>query len=262
MEILKIENIHCGYGDKEILKDVSFSVEPNEFVGVIGPNGAGKTTCFRAISGILDAKKGNILYNGQSISKIKAQNFAREVAVIPQSLEIPFSFTVEDFVGLGRFPHIGRFGTMNQADKDIVQEALSLTESLHLKDRDISQLSGGERQRVIIAQAFAQKPNLMLLDEPIAHLDIAHQVHLLDLLKKLNKETGLTVVIVLHDLNLAANYCDRLIMLSEGKVYKDGPVDEVMTYQNVEAVFKTPVLVETNPITKKPYMFLISGEHQ
>lgn len=262
MEILSLNDIYCGYGAGHILKGVSFEIPKGQFVGLIGPNGAGKSTSFRAMTSSLPISRGQVLYKGKNIEGLRTKEFAREVAVIPQSLDIPFSFSVEDFVGLGRYPHIGRFSGMKDVDHNIVKEALVLTEAYQLRERDISQLSGGERQRALIAQAFAQKPELMLLDEPIAHLDIAHKVHLLDLLKKMNQETGLTVVIVLHDLNLAANYCDRLIMLNNGMVFKDGTVDEVITYQNIEEVFETPVLVETNPITKKPYMFLISGDQQ
>lgn len=256
MNILDVNNITCGYGGVPIIKDASFSLKEKEFVGIIGPNGTGKTTLFRAISRILCLSNGEILYSGRKNTSISHKDFAKEIAVLPQMLDIPFSFSVREFVTLGRYPHLGRFSAIDDEDRNIVNDAMELTDTLSFADRSISDLSGGERQRVVLAQAFAQKTKLMLLDEPIAHLDIAHQVHTLDLLKKLNLECGLTVVIVLHDLNLASNYCDRLLLFSEGRIFCDGTPNEVLTYQNIEKVFKTRVVVKESPINKRPHVFL------
>ncbi|MFH1504447.1 MAG: cob(I)yrinic acid a,c-diamide adenosyltransferase [Candidatus Omnitrophota bacterium] len=260
--MLQIKNLTCGYEEKEIIRDVSFSVREGEFLGIIGPNGSGKTTLFRAITGILRPWKGGIQYKGEHISKISTREFSREAAVIPQILEVPFAFTVEEFVLMGRFPYLGRFEALRAKDLEVLEEALALTDIAGLRQRKISELSGGERQRAIFAQGLAQEPSLLLLDEPTAHLDIAHQVQILDLVKRLNREKGLTVIVVLHDLNLASSYCDRLVLLKEGEIFKDGLSEEVLTYQNIEEVYKTVVVVEKNPISGKPYIFLVSQKEK
>ena len=181
---------------------------------------------------------------------------------MPQILEVPFAFSVEEFVLMGRFPHTGRFEALKQRDYRILEDTLNLTDTFPFRGRKIYELSGGERQRVILAQGFAQEPQLLLLDEPTSHLDIAHQVQILDLVKKLNKEKGLTVIIVLHDLNLASSYCDRLILLKEGAIFTEGSPQDVLTYQNIEKVYKTVVVVKENPISLKPYILLVSEEER
>ena len=262
MEILKVGSLTCGYDGKAVIKDVSFSVKEGDCLGIIGPNGAGKTTLFRAITGVLKPWQGDILYKGKDICEISARDFACEVAVIPQILEIPFAFSVEEFVLMGRFPHVGRFESLKPKDHRILEEVLNLADIFSFRERKISELSGGERQRVILAQGFAQEPRLLLLDEPTSHLDIAHQVRILDLVKRLNKEKNLTVIVVLHDLNLASNYCDRLILLKEGGIFKEGSPQEVLTYQNIEEVYKTVVVVKENPLSLKPYVLLVSEEER
>jgi len=262
MDILKAKNLSCGYGPKEVIKDISFSVKEGEFLGIIGPNGAGKTTLFRAITGILKSRHGNVLYRDKNIFKISPRDFARQVAVIPQILEVPFAFTVEEFVLMGRFPHTGRFEALKERDYKILEKVLNLTDTFSFRHQKIFELSGGERQRVILAQGFAQEPCLLLLDEPTAHLDIAHQVQILDLVRKLNREKNLTVIVILHDLNLASSYCDRLILLEDGKIFRDGLPSKVLTYQNIEKVYKTVVVVEENPISARPYILIVSEEER
>ena len=262
MNILKVKDLSCGYDAQEVIRDISFSAGEGDFLGIIGPNGAGKTTLFRAITGILKPWKGNVLYREKNIHKISPRDFAREVAVIPQILDIPFAFSVEEFVLMGRFSHIGRFEALRKQDHKVLEDALSLTDTLFFRERKICELSGGEKQRVILAQGFAQQPSLLLLDEPTSHLDIAHQVQILDLVKRLNKEKGLTVIVVLHDLNLASSYCNRLILLKDGAIFKEGLPQEVLTYQNIEEVYKTLVVVRENPISLKPYILLVSEEEQ
>ncbi len=262
MDILKVKDLSCGYDGREVIKDISFFVKKGDFLGIIGPNAAGKTTLFRTITGILKPWKGDILYKGKDISGISPRDLAREVAVMPQILEVPSAFSVEEFVLMGRFPHTGRFEALRQEDYRILEDTLNLTDILSFRERKIHELSGGERQRVILAQSFAQEPQLLLLDEPTSHLDIAHQVQILDLVKKLNKEKGLTVIIVLHDLNLASSYCDRLILLKEGAIFREGSPQDVLTYQNIEKVYKTVVVVKKNPVSLKPYVLLVSEEER
>ncbi|MDP8292217.1 MAG: ABC transporter ATP-binding protein [Candidatus Orphnella occulta] len=260
--MLKVKNLICGYDKRKVIRDISFSIEKGDFIGIIGPNGAGKTTLFRAISNILKPWNGSILYKDKDISKILPRDFACEVAVIPQILEIPFAFSVEEFVSMGRFTHLGRFQTWKEGDSRILEDVLRVTFTSSLRKRKMFELSGGERQMVILAQGFAQEPVLLLLDEPTSHLDIFHQVQILDLIKNLNREKELTVVVVLHDLNLASSYCDKIILLDEGKIFREGSPQEVLTYQNIEKVYKTIVVVKENPINLKPYILLVTEEER
>jgi len=260
MDILRVQNLSCGYGDREVIKNMSFSVKAGDFLGVIGPNGAGKTTLFRAITRVLTPLSGSVFYREKEISTINPRDFAREVAVIPQILEIPFAFTVEEFALMGRFPHEGRFEFHREKNKRLLEKALIFTDTLNLRKRKIFELSGGERQRVILAQGFVQEPRLILLDEPITHLDIAHQVGIMDLIRRLNKEFGLTVIMVLHNLNLASEYCHRLALFNEGRVHKIGSPEEVMDYRTIEKVYKTAVVVEKSPVSRKPHVFVVPEE--
>ncbi|PIW65896.1 MAG: hypothetical protein COW11_06190 [Candidatus Omnitrophica bacterium CG12_big_fil_rev_8_21_14_0_65_43_15] len=258
-KMVDVKNIYCGYDKKEVIKGVSFSVEKGNFTGIIGPNGAGKTTLFRAMTGALPLYKGTITYRNNDISKISARELAKDMAVIPQIVSVPFSFTVSEFVFMARFAHLGRFQAPGKVDYDAVDQALRSAGVAHLKNRDINELSGGERQMAILAQGFAQSPKILLLDEPTAHLDIKHQVAIMNILEKLNKERGLTVVVILHDLNLAAEYCNNLILLNEGKIHKKGGVNEVLTQDVIEEVYKTFVAVDRNPVSGKPYCRIVKG---
>ena len=257
MKVLEVDKLVCGYDSEAIIKGVSFSVNQKNIVGIIGPNGAGKTTLFRAITRILRPSKGKIYYQGRDIQEISYNDLAKDIAVLPQGLSVPFSFTVEEFVAMGRFPHIGRLARLSDEDRNIIEEAMALTDTQGLKTRLINELSGGERQMVYIAQALAQQPKLILLDEPTAYLDIAHQIKILDLINKLNKERGLAVIMVLHDLNLASQYCHDLVLINQGRVHKIGAPSEVLTYEIIEEVYKTVVVVKENPISKRPYVFLV-----
>ncbi|PIV52581.1 MAG: heme ABC transporter ATP-binding protein, partial [Elusimicrobia bacterium CG02_land_8_20_14_3_00_37_13] len=241
--ILEIKNLVCGYVEKEIIKQVSFSAKEGEFLGIIGPNGSGKTTLLRSITGLLKYWEGEVLYNGRNISKIPLREFAQNVAVLPQILNINFSFTVQQLVLMGRYPYLKKFQSISKKDLDIAKNSMSLTDISHLTERRVGELSGGEWQRVLIAQALTQEPKLLLLDEPTTHLDITHQIETLDLVKKLNEEKGLTIVVVLHDLNLASEYCEKIIMLENGEIYREGTPEEVLTYKNIEEVYKTIVVV-------------------
>lgn len=260
--LLKVNNLSCGYDKKEVIKNVSFFVNKGDFLGVIGPNGAGKTTLFRAITGILEPSRGVVSYKDKSISETSPRDFAREVAVMPQIQNIPFPLSVEEFVLMGRFPHLGRFQPLGSNDYQILKEVLALADISDFRERKIGELSGGERQRVILAQGLAQQPTLLLLDEPTSHLDIAHQVQILDLIKRMNRQKGMTALVILHDLNLASNYCDRLILLKEGRIFKEGSPGEVLTLKNIEEVYKTVVVVKENPISSKPYILLVSEEER
>lgn len=260
--MLEIKNLTCGYGSKIILKDIEFNVREQGLVGIIGPNGSGKTTLLRAMTRVLKPKTGSVLLNGRDIRQIKFKELARQIAVVPQSFG-GVDMNVEEFVLLGRIPHIERLQFFeSKKDLQIAERCLSLTDTLKLKDKLISEISGGERQLALIARALTQEPRLLLLDEPTSHLDITHQISILDLIKRLNRELRLTVIMVLHDLNLASEYCRYLVLVNEGRIYQTGPPEAVLNYKTIEEVYKTIVVVEKNPISGKPYILIVSEEER
>jgi iron complex transport system ATP-binding protein len=257
--ILAINHLVGGYLKEMVIKDVSLEITKGDFLGIIGPNGCGKTTLLRLASRVLTPQRGSITLQGKNIAAMPLKEFCQETAFVGQDTSISFPFTVFEIVLLGRIPYLRRWQGETKRDIAIAENALILTDIAQLKQKRIDELSSGERQRVIIAKALAQQPSLLFLDEPTAHLDIGHQIQVLDLLKKLNEQKSLTIVIVLHDLNLASAYCNRLILLDKGRVFKTGVPSEVLTYQNIEAVYKTLVVVENNPVNRKPHVFLVSG---
>lgn len=257
---MEIAGLSCGYGRSPVLKNIGLQIGKGEFVGIIGPNGSGKTTLLRAMTKVIKPSAGRIVLDGTDIWNMGFVELARKIAVVSQNLESA-SMTAEEFVLLGRIPHFKKFQFLeNGADVKIARDALALTGALHLGGKQLEHISGGERQLVHIARALAQEPSLLLLDEPTAHLDITHQVKVLDLLKKLNRDLGLTVAVVLHDLNLAAEYCTRLALIGGGELRRVGSPEEVLDYKIIEDVYKTVVVVEKNPISKKPHVLLVSED--
>jgi len=251
---LELRQARVAYGAAEVLRGVDLAVTHGEFVGVLGPNGSGKTTLLRAARGLVRTSDGEARLLGRRVERWRDRELARRVALVPQRDEAAFPFTVEQTVLLGRSPHLGRSGFETARDRAIAQQALVELDLLALRERVLTELSGGERQRVIVARALAQQPELLLLDEPTSNLDIRHQVEVLGLLRRKNREEGLTVVTVLHDLNLATLYCDRVVLLSEGRIFADGPTERVVTYANVKAVYRTEVYVGVNELNGKVFM--------
>lgn len=249
-----IDGLHAGYSGVAILQGVSIELRESEFAGVIGPNGSGKTTLLRSMSRVLPPMSGSVSLDGRDIYSIPARDFARRVAVVPQDTLVAFDFSVLEIVLMGRSPRLGRFAVEGQRDVDIALEALARTGTAHLKDRQINALSGGERQRVMVARALAQEPEVLLLDEPTSHLDISFQFEIMDLVKSLNRERGMTILAGLHDLNLASQYCDRLILIGQGSVQADGSPDEVITADNIRRVYGAEVWVRKHPATARPYV--------
>lgn len=225
-------------------------------VGLLGPNGSGKTTLIKIASGILRPKEGEIIIDGTSLVRMNRRSIARRLAVVPQEFNVPFAFTVEEIVTLGRTPFLRPLADKNEKDRQIIDNSMELVGITALKNRRFDELSGGERQKVILAMALAQQPALLLLDEPTVHLDINHQVQILELVRHLSTTTGLTVVAAIHDLNLAALYFKRLVLLKEGQVLADGTPTQVLTKEIVESVFNTPVLVDTHPVTGDPHVII------
>lgn len=257
---LKVAGLCGGYDKSDVIKDVTFEARKGEFLGIIGPNGSGKSTLLRLITRELPVSRGSVSLDGADIASISPKAFARRVAFVPQETAINFAFSVSEIVLMGRIPHLGRLQPEGVHDRAIADNALSITDTLDIRDKEIDSLSTGERQRVIIAKALAQEPSLLVLDEPTSHLDIGHQIMILDLLKRLNADRQLTIIMVVHDLNLAAEYCDRLILIDHGSIFKQGRPDEVLTYENIESVYKTVVVVNRNPISSKPQIVLVSGD--
>ncbi len=259
--LLKINDISGGYYKKEdIIKGISLDINHGDFMGIIGPNGSGKTTLLRLATRVLRPTKGGIFFKGEDIFQMDLKEFCRNVAFVSQDISTDFSFMVSEIALMGRIPHLKRMQFETKKDVDIAEEALSLTDALVLKDKRIDELSAGERQRVIISRALSQEPALLFLDEPTSHLDIGHQIQILDLLKKLNRRNNLTIAMILHDLNIASAYCNRIALLDKGVIYKQGRPEEVLTYQNIEAVYKTIVLINNNPVTARPNIILVPGE--
>ncbi len=257
---LEVKDLTAGYRTF-FIRDITFSVSRGEFFGIIGPNGSGKTTLLRTLSGLLRPLKGEILLKGRPIRHIPRREFSRLVAVVSQQPPQE-SLTAEEYVLLGRLPHFGRFQLLETVrDREIARKAMELTGILPLRERLTGELSSGEKQLLNIARSLAQEPELLLLDEPIAHLDIAHQIEIMDLLRRLQRELGLTIIIVLHDLNLASEYCERLMLLRDGLPYSTGTPEGVITYQAIEDVYRTVVIVRENPLSKKPFVLPVPADY-
>jgi len=257
--MLSIRNIHAGYGSQLVLEDVSLEVADGEFVGLIGPNGGGKTTLLRVVSGVLPARQGRVLIQGIDLQDIGRRRLARIMACLSQDLALDLAFTVREVALMGRAPHLPRLGQETHRDREIVERTMALADVAHLGDRPVTEISGGERQRAFIAMCLAQEPHVFLLDEPTSHLDVGHQLAVLDLIHNLNRGTGMTVLAVFHDLNLAAEYCDRLLVLKDGRVEALGAPEDVLTADMIRRVYGANVLTEQNPVSRKPHIVIAAG---
>jgi iron complex transport system ATP-binding protein len=252
MDFLKIENIESGYTNSPVIKGMSFSVKQGEFIGIIGPNGGGKSTLLKTLSHIIKPTNGGVFLQGENIHSLSALNIARNIAMVGQGMHSIFSFTTEEIVLMGRSPYIGLLGHETKTDIKKVNHALELTGLLTLKNKPIDELSAGERQRVLIARALAQQPKLLLLDEPTAHLDIGFQTDILDLVSSLKDRENLTIICVLHDLNLASQYCDKLLLLDKGRIVDFDVPKNILKYDLLERVFNARCLVDDNILSGKP----------
>ncbi|KPU27081.1 hypothetical protein TR13x_06695 [Caloranaerobacter sp. TR13] len=259
---IEVESLYFSYGDSLVLRDINFKIEKGEFVSIIGPNGSGKSTLLKNMISIDKPSKGLVRIDGKELRQYKVKELAKKVAIVLQDTNIAYDFSVFDVVLMGRNPYLGRFQKESYKDFQIVKDSLKLTDTLHLKDKSINQISGGERQRVIIARALAQQPEIILLDEPTSHLDINHQIEILSLLKKLNKEKNMTIVIVIHDINLATRYSNKMILLNKGEILSIGKPKEVITYENIEAAYNLNVVITKDLYTNSPYLMPLTSKNK
>jgi iron complex transport system ATP-binding protein len=250
--MLAIESLSIQYGSRAALRDVHLSLRAGEVLALVGPNGAGKSTLIRAVSGRLIPTQGTVRLQGNDIRRWSPEQRARWMAVVPQAVNLPEAFTAFETVLMGRTPYLGWLGREREADRRAAREALARTCSAELADRRVGELSGGERQRVLIARALAQAAPLLLMDEPTAHLDLKHQSGILSLVRELTRDKGLTVLIALHDLNLAAQYADRIALLAGGELRLAGAPAEVLTSAHLSAAYDLPVHVIPHPVYGSP----------
>jgi iron complex transport system ATP-binding protein len=252
---IQTENLTFAYKDKPVLYGVSLSVDRGEMVGILGPNGSGKTTLLKIFSAVLRGR-GEVKLNGRSIKTYGKRELSRLFAMVPQESQILFPYTVAEIVLMGRASYHSPLALEGKKDLEVARASMELTDSLPFSDRYLHELSGGEKQRVIIARALAQEPQILLLDEPSAFLDLKHQVQVFELMRRLNREHRLTIVAALHDLNLAALFFRRLVMLRDGKIYRDGSPKEVLTEKTIEEVYGIQVRVEPDTSGEKPQVFI------
>lgn len=259
MTMVTLKNVSFRYEEHWVLKNITCEVKKGEFVGIIGPNGSGKTTLVKVIDGVLTPQEGEVWINGLSSRKLKREELAKIIAVVPQESMMTFPFTVQEIVLMGRAPHLGRWRFEGDTDFQIARQAMELTDTLALMNRSMNALSGGERQMVLIARALAQQPQIMLLDEPTAFLDLKHQIGFFDVVQSLNKNQSLTVIAVTHDINLASLYCDRVILLNKGEIHCMGSPAEVITETHIKEVYETNVIIDKSPATGKPRVTPLSS---
>ncbi|MEV1291590.1 ABC transporter ATP-binding protein [Pseudonocardia sp. NPDC049635] len=258
---LRAEHLRLAYDRREVVKDLSLDVPTGAVTMIIGPNGCGKSTLLRALARLLAPADGSVYLDGRDISGIPNREVATVLGILPQAPVAPDGITVTDLVSRGRYPHQGWFRKWTAEDDAAVAEALAVTSTGELADRPVDQLSGGQRQRVWIAMALAQRTDLLLLDEPTTYLDLANQVELLDLLTDLNRRSGTTIAVVLHDLNLACRYADHLVAMRAGAILAEGSPSEIVTPGMIEEVFRMKADVLRDPVSGTPMIVPIGRHH-
>lgn len=256
--MFELKEVTFSYNGRKVIDSLSLKINAGEMVGLIGPNGAGKSTLLRLLSKILSPEKGAVYFQNRRMDHISTKELAREMAVLPSETFIAYDFSVLEIVKMGRAPHLSFWSEGDERDLSIVQSALQAVGIEHLAERNIHSLSSGERQMAFLAQALAQEPRAILLDEPTVHLDLPHQLAIFSLLKKWNQEKELTIVLVSHDLNLASQFCGRIVLLHGGKIIKDGVPEEVVTKENLKEVYGVELTVMANPHSGLPTLFFTS----
>ncbi|MGM0452573.1 MAG: ABC transporter ATP-binding protein [Thermodesulfobacteriota bacterium] len=259
---IDIEGLSYAYGPGQpVLQQLRFAVRKGDFFIIIGPNGSGKTTLLKILAGLIKVRAGEVRIMGRRLSAYPRKTLARRIAYVPQQTPGDFPFQVSDVVLFGRAPHLGTFGMESQSDRDMAAKAMQFMEIDHLAARRIDQLSGGECQRVFIARAICQDPEIILLDEPTAALDLSHQLRVMDLMEKMKAEKAITVAMVSHDINLAAMYADSLLLLHNGTLVQYGPPNDVLSYQTLEQAYSCPLLVDESPLGPMPRVTPVPGRY-
>lgn len=252
---IETRNLHVCYDDTPVLKDISISIDKGEFVSILGPNGSGKTTFIKALTGIIKDVDGEVMLFGKPVTSYRRREFARLVSFLPQDPPVSLPFLVKDIVMMGRFPYINRFEMEKSHDIEAADYAMELMDIQHLGKRHLMELSGGEVKRVFIAQAVAQESSILFLDEPTANLDINYQVEIFKILRKFNEEMNKTIVLITHDINHAARFAKRIVLLKKGVIVKRGDPGEVINVRDLKSVFNTEVVIEYDK-ENKPYILI------
>lgn len=250
--MIKAEHLQVGYDEKIVIKDLDLTIQKGEVVSILGPNGCGKSTLLKTLSRVLKPTKGHVLVEECPIHSIPTKDLSRKIAMLSQHNEAPVGITVKELVYYGRLPHKKWYETKNKEDENIIDWALLHTGLSDYKDRPVSGLSGGERQRVWLAMALAQKPEVLLLDEPTTYLDISHQLELMELIRGINEKFNMTIIMVLHDLNQASEYSDRLVIMKKGEIKGDGTPKELIHAELLRDIYHIECDIDINPITLKP----------
>jgi len=258
---LSVEALRLGYGDRTVVDDLDLAIPPGRVTAIVGANACGKSTLLRSMARLLAPRAGQVVLDGHDLHRLPTRDVARTLGLLPQSPLAPEGIAVGDLVGRGRQPHQRMFARWSTGDDEAVTAALEATGTLDLVDRSVDELSGGQRQRVWIAMALAQQTDLLLLDEPTTYLDVSHQIDVLDLLTDLNRNRGTTIVMVLHDLNLAARYADHLVALADGRLHAAGEPAEVLTADAVRTVFGLESHVVPDPVSGRPLVLPLGRHH-
>lgn len=249
-----VEGLYFAYNKTPVLNGVNMRIQKGAFTTIVGPNGSGKSTFVKNLTRMVHCDKGVVLVNGRDLASYSHKELSKVMASVPQVTSTEFDFSAQEVVMMGRYPHLRRFQPETEQDHRIVEEAMKATGVWKMRDFPINSLSGGERQRVIIARAIAQEPEILVLDEPIAHLDLHHQIELMRLTRRLTKERGITVVAILHDLNFAIEFSDYVFMMKEGRIYKEGPPSSVIQEDFIKDVYEVDVTLIVNPVTGNPHV--------
>lgn len=252
--MLRINQLNFAYRENNVLTNIDLSVGEAEFVGIIGPNGAGKSTLLKLILGFLDSKTENIFLNDKLISNFQSKEIGKLIAYVPQETEFNFSYTALDIVRMGRYPYSKGIAYLSNDDEKIVVQSIQQMEIEDFANRNFHELSGGEKQRVVLASALAQQPKILLLDEPTSALDLHHQMDIYKILKTLQMQNDLTAIVVTHDINLASQFCERIILMNKGEIVKDGKPDEVLQFKLIQEIFGVNVYIDINPMTNSLYI--------
>jgi iron complex transport system ATP-binding protein len=259
--VIRAINLDLGYGDRLVLRDLNFEIRRGEFVGCLGPNGSGKSTLLSALCGLLAPLRGTVLLEEAAVTDLPGRQRARRLAVVPQSSEVRFPFTCLEVVLMGRYPHRRRWRSLGEEDLRAALTAMAQTSTLAFQERPVTEVSGGERQGVVVARALAQTPEILLLDEATSSLDVRKKLEIFEVLRHLNQSRSVTVMCAMHDLNLAALYCQRLLFLKDGRLLGDGPTEQVFTAATLSRVYETEMEVILHPVHKRPYAVMLPLSH-